>query len=101
MEETMVQRILHLCIEKRITIAELERKTNLGNGTIKRWNNSFPSIDKVFRVAEILDVSVNYLYKGKEDKRVIIANKDVTNLTKEELRTINDIIDFYNFRKSR
>ena len=100
MKENIVQRIIELCKNKQITIAYLERKANLGNGTIKRWNTSSPSIDKVFKIANMLDVSVDYLYRGKENKRLVIGSKDITNLTKEELRTINDIIDFYNYRRN-
>jgi hypothetical protein len=48
-----------------VPLANIERKLNFGNGTIKRWNTSSPSIDKVVLVANFLNVSIDYLCTGK------------------------------------
>lgn len=64
----LVERIKLLASEKKMTISELERKTNLGNGTISRWDSRVPGVDKLSRVADFFDVSVDYLL-GKTDKR--------------------------------
>lgn len=64
----LVERIKLLASEKKMTISELERKTNLGNGTISRWNSRVPGVDKLSKVADYFDVSVDYLL-GKTDKR--------------------------------
>lgn len=64
----LVDRIKLLASEKKITISELERKTNLGNGTISRWDSRVPGVDKLIKVADYFDVSVDYLL-GKTEKR--------------------------------
>ena len=68
----MVKRLDELILQKKLTRAEVERKANLGNGTIRNWIVSYPAIDKFFRVAEVLGVSMEYLLYGKiteKDKR--------------------------------
>lgn len=51
-----------LCQEKGITIVELERKCNLGNGSIKRWENgSSPSLKAITQIADSFNVSIDYL----------------------------------------
>lgn len=50
-----------LCIERNITIAALERELSFGNGTIKKWSNTVPSGDRLAKVADYFNVSVDYL----------------------------------------
>ena len=47
---TILERIKQLVIQKNITIAELERRTDIGNGVIRRWDVGLPSGDKLQRV---------------------------------------------------
>lgn len=81
-----------------LSIAELERKANLGNGTIRRWVDSIPSADKLYRVAKILGVSIEYLINGEEDveheKSKMIARK-ASNLSNEQLDAIMKMIDVF------
>ena len=80
----MVKRLDELILQKKITRAEVERKANLGNGTIRNWIVSFPAIDKFYRVAQVLEVSMEYLLYGKlteKDKRVF------------QIREIKEIIE--------
>lgn len=64
----LVDRVKLLANEKKMTISELERKTDLGNGTISRWDTRTPGIDKLNKVANFFDVSTDYLL-GRTDKR--------------------------------
>lgn len=64
----LVERIKLLANEKKMTISELERKTDLGNGTISRWDTRTPGVDKLNKVANFFDVSTDYLL-GRTDKR--------------------------------
>lgn len=57
--------------ERELTIKQLEEKAGLDNGTLRRWNNTSPSIDNLIKFAKILSVSVEALlpnYQGKEKK---------------------------------
>lgn len=67
---TIVERIKTLCAESHITIASLERRLNLGNGTIGRWNTASPTVERLGRVADYFGVSLDYL-TGREQREVI------------------------------
>ena len=58
---TLPERIKLLCEKRGETLASLERKMDFGNGTIRRWDNATPSGDKLAKVADFFDVSVDYL----------------------------------------
>ncbi|MBC1615425.1 helix-turn-helix transcriptional regulator [Listeria booriae] len=58
---TIVDRIKKLCENRKITIAELERSAGLTSSTIYRWDKNTPSGDKLEKVADYFNVSVDYL----------------------------------------
>lgn len=62
---TLVEKIKELCALREETIASLERKMDFGNGTIRKWDNTTPSGDKLAKVADFFCVSVDYLL-GRE-----------------------------------
>lgn len=61
----MVEIIKQLCDKRKTTIKALEEAVNLGNGTIRRWDKSSPSVDKLLRVAQYFGVSLDYLVGGE------------------------------------
>lgn len=61
----IVEQIQILCEGKKISIAQLERILNFGNGSIRRWDKNLPSIDKVLKVANHFNVSVDDLLNTK------------------------------------
>lgn len=63
--EKVIDRIKDLCSKKNISIALLERKLNFGNGTIRRWDNSPPSVEKFKKVADYFNISMEFLMEGK------------------------------------
>lgn len=58
---TLTEKIRMLCDEKGETLASLERKMDFGNGTIRRWDTTVPSGDKLSKIADYFHVSVDYL----------------------------------------
>jgi transcriptional regulator with XRE-family HTH domain len=60
-DEKVLERIKALCVERGISIAELERATGIGNGTIARWGQSSPRVDKLLAVADYFGCPVGYL----------------------------------------
>ncbi len=62
----MNQRIEMLCQEHGITPAGLTKELGLSYGSISKWGKVSPSIDKVIKVADYFNVSVDYLL-GKTD----------------------------------
>ena len=67
MDSILYMRIKELCKKNDITIAELERTLGFGNSSVKKWKNaSSPSVDKVVKIAEYFNVSIDYLL-GRSD----------------------------------
>lgn len=95
----MLEIIKDLCFQKGITIAELERRANLGNGTIRRWGDTYPSVDKVDRVAKILNTTIEYLYTGEIKNVPNAAARKMEALDDSEVKAVNDLIDFYLSKK--
>lgn len=77
-------RIKELANARGLSIPNLEAELDFGNGTIVRWNKSTPTADKLSKVADYLDVTVDYLL-GRElntrDERDI--SKDLNRIMKE------------------
>lgn len=95
----MLERIQELCQRRNISIAELERRANFGNGTIRRWGSAYPSVDKVAKVAALLNTSIEYLYRGTEQNVPNVAARKMGSLSTEEMQAISDMIDFYLSKK--
>lgn len=53
------ENIVSLCKAKNISIAKLERETGLGNATIRTWETSSPSVDRLKKVADYLGVTID------------------------------------------
>lgn len=60
----MFERLKELCSSKGITLTELEREMKFGKGTIFKWTDSFPTVDKLQKVAEYFSVTMDYLMTG-------------------------------------
>ncbi len=65
---SLVQRIKELANEKNITFAELERKIEISNGQIRRWDSVSPKSDNLQKVADYFGVSVDYLLGRTNNK---------------------------------
>lgn len=65
---SLVERIKILCAEKKMTVAELERKLDFANSSIRKWDDRTPGIDKIKKVADYFDVSADFLL-GRTEKR--------------------------------
>lgn len=57
----LYEKIKELAKEKKVSIRQIEEKLHFGNGTLNRWRTITPSIDKVQKVADYFNVSIDYL----------------------------------------
>lgn len=69
---SLVKRIELLCDEHGTTFAGVERDCGLSNGSIRRWDTNTPSTDKLQKVADYFNVSLDYL-QGRTDYRYIVS----------------------------
>ena len=67
MEIKIVDVIKDLCRERDTSIPKIEKEIGLSNGSIYNWSRSYPSIDKVIKVADYFNVSIDILV-GRELK---------------------------------
>lgn len=62
-EGKLLKNIRAISKEKRIPLYVIEERAGIAKGSISKWNDVVPSIEKVSKVAEVLRVSVNTLLK--------------------------------------
>ncbi len=62
----IVERVNQKCAELNTNKATLEKELGFGNGTINRWRERVPGVDRVLLLANKLNVSVEWLITGKE-----------------------------------
>lgn len=64
---TVKDRIKTRAKEKGLTLQKIESELHFGAGTISKWDKSEPSHDKLIKVADLLQVSTEYLMTGEND----------------------------------
>ena len=64
----MVKKIIRLSKERGKTIADIERECNIGTRSIYRWDENTPAVDKVKRVADYLETTMDDLLKDDEEQ---------------------------------
>lgn len=109
---SLTSRIKQLADEKNVTIAEIERKTGISNGQIRRWDSSSPKIENIQKVADFFDVSTDYLIGRTKNPKIddfddqnlssqIMFRMNTEGLTKDEVDELKTEVDrFLRFRKS-
>lgn len=63
-----VELIKKICKERKIPISRLERECNFANGYINGLKKQTVRADRLQKIADYLDVSVEYLMTGSEGK---------------------------------
>lgn len=61
---SIFDRVQSLIKERGLSVKQLERECDLANATIRRWSTQTPNIESVRRVAQVLNVSIDYLVNG-------------------------------------
>lgn len=87
-------RIQDLATQHHETLAELERKLGMGNGTITRWDKRYPSSEKLTAVANHYNVTTDYIL-GRTDTPQF-TQKDERDVQK----TLEDLIQGLNNKSS-
>ena len=74
------------------SIAELERKLNISNGTITKWDKSQPTTKVLEKLSDYFDVSIDYLLGRTSNKRYYdLTNKDERDIQKQLQQMIDDL----------
>ncbi|MBO0084239.1 helix-turn-helix transcriptional regulator, partial [Listeria monocytogenes] len=83
---TTFERIKKLSAKKGITISQLTSELEMGENSIYRWKTQKPALDKLQKVADYFNVSIDYLV-GRTD------NPYVDNDIPQEAATLAAHID--------
>lgn len=79
MNSILFEKINKLCKQRNITITELERILQFGNGTIHRWKQVQPSLEKTKNVADFFGVTIDFLISENKE----VPSIEVLELVKE------------------
>ncbi len=66
----LYEKVSDLCRKNNITIAKLERECVIGNGTIRGWKSSSPSVENLKKVADYFGITVDELISDPADGKV-------------------------------
>lgn len=75
--KNIVDIIKTLAAEHGESLASIERKLDFGNGTISRWRNNTPSVDKVEKVAAYFGVSTDFVLGRTDNKNIPGKPKEI------------------------
>lgn len=70
---SLVEKISELCESKGKTLTSLERECGFGVSSIRKWNNHAPTLPKLLKVAEVLEVTVGEILG---EKNPVPTNED-------------------------
>lgn len=79
---TLLDRVKNLCNDNSITLSKLEKTLGFGNGTLSRWDDSSPSGDKLSKVANFFNVSIDYLIGNINYIKIGITIRNKRNVNK-------------------
>lgn len=86
---TLSDRIQLLLEARGLSQSELEKTLGFGKGTMTKWKGTTaPSADKLLKIAEYFDVTLDYLMTGNEG-----TLKKGTELTSKDEREIERILE--------
>lgn len=102
-----LERVKELCKNRGITVKRLEEKLEIPYNTIYQWKRITPSLDKIQKVADFFNVSIDYLLGRTDQKNVvedttvytIAAHHDGEEWTEEELEEIERFKQFVKMKR--
>lgn len=94
------EKIEELCKDKNLTLISLEREVDLGRGSIRRWDENLPAIDKVQKIADYFSISIDNLLdresviSEKVNPDIIMIAKASRNMTPEQIENLRKYAQF-------
>lgn len=91
-----IDNLLKILDERKIKKSELCKKTNIPKTNINNWENgSQPALDKVIKIAEELNVTIDYLVYGEEKKQTSKLEKLYNKASTADKHIIDLILEKY------
>ena len=99
----LFDRVKEQAKKRGITLQTLAEQTDLSVNSIYGWKTSMPSADKLKKVADYLDVSVDYLLgrdtkdtqklNPEEDDLIVMFRKNTAGMNDDEKKEFNESLD--------
>ena len=93
---TVFHRIETLRNEAGISQCKLEKELGFSNGSISKWKNSTPNPERLKKLADYFDVSVEYLMTGEETRFTVEQAKIDVQLARQQKRIKEYMLKFAN-----
>ena len=93
---SLVEKISELCEKKGKTLTSLERECSFGVSSIRKWDEHAPTLPKLIKVAQALEVTVGELLGEKEKPAGSLASEFSENynlLSDENKKIIDDLVE--------
>lgn len=89
--------IKKLCKENGVTVTKLEREIKIAKGSLCKVNTNKPSMEKVQKIADYFNVSVDYLMgvEEKEDSPVYYTNEETAAVAQKLFEDDKVLFDVY------
>lgn len=87
---TIYERIESLRKSQGLSQGKLEKQLGFSNGSISKWKNSTPKVERLQKLADFFGVSVEYLMTGKEDEQ---KEKDNTGDLKQKFEELKELLE--------
>lgn len=85
----ILDKIKGLCNKFNISIAELERNLEFGNGSIRKWSSASPSISKLMKVSKYFGVNIQYFIDDEYlSYEAFVFAKEYDKLSKKQKKLI-------------
>lgn len=100
---SLLERIRLRAREKDLTLAEIERILGFGNSTMRKWDQNSPSLDKIIKTANLLDVSISWLATGQSDSNdpaIQDLIKEFQKLDLQEQTKVKNYMEICNMQNS-
>lgn len=89
--------IKKLCKENGVTVTGLEKELGFSRGSLCKVNTNKPSMEKVQKISDYFNVSVEYLMgtEEKEDSPVYYTNEETAKAAQEIFENDKVLFDVY------
>ena len=94
---SVYERIESLRKERKLSQGKLEKELGFSNGSVSKWKNSTPTMERLQKIADYFGVTVDYLMTGKEsdesESSILIESNAPYYIDDETAKTAQEIYD--------
>lgn len=73
---TIFERVKNIADSRKISLQKLAEKSGMGTNSIYGWKTKTPSVDKISAVADVLNVSTDYLLGRTDDPNKYLSETE-------------------------